>query len=292
MWVSSHLFCSLNGKDMLLKTCTSLQLLSPPEKCTELLHVPLLREMCLLQRAALTGAAACEVLGLLCTAGGSLIWEWMSWLGSTRNHPCVHLHGQVLPRLPVSIFRIWEGFSLVLNWSFLLCWNQWLVTTCSLVILYFFSISVKTYDFLLFKITSERLYNLSGFITQEFCLFSSWKSHTGKILSKCSFCECAPVLREVLYIGPFLTEALNTRIKSKSTEWIKLWRAHSQTNTGRWEYKDDGGLDLKVSDCLRLLIPNLWHLCLLFFLFLRNFCSITNQKGILYCKFNPDPLSL
>lgn len=145
----------------------------------------------------------------------------------------------------------------------------------------------------MFKITSERLYNLSGFITQEFCLFSSWKSHTGKILSNfTSLCESAPVLREVLYIGPFLTEALTTRIKSKSTEWIKLWRAHSQTNKGRWEYQDDGGLDLKVNDCLRLLIPNLWHLYLLFFSFLRNFCSITDQKGILCYKFNPDSLQV
>lgn len=144
-----------------------------------------------------------------------------------------------------------------------------------------------------------------GYIIYLVLLFNNFASflhgkailEKNSLLSKCSFpslCECAPVLRQVLDGGPFLTEASHTRIKSKARgkQWIKLWRTHSQTNTGRWEYQDNGGLDLKVNGCLRLLILNLWHLYLLFFLFMTNFCSITDQRDILCYKFSPDFLQV
>lgn len=171
-----------------------------------------------MQRTTLTPAAAGEALGLLGTVGGSVVWEWMPWLSPAIKHPGVNLDGQALPRFPVSFSGFGEGCSLVLNWSFLLCWNQWLITSCSRVIHYFFSISVKTCDFLLFKITSERLYSLSGFITPEFCLFSSWKSHTGKILSSASAPSHPSVnvlqsQERFLYGGPFLNWSIKHQNK-------------------------------------------------------------------------------
>lgn len=190
--MSSHLFYSLNGNDTLLKACPSLQLLSPPENLIEPVPVTPLREMCLLHPSK----SKFNTSSCLWSAGfeGTSDMKCMSWLGSAVKNPGVNLDAQVLPRFSLSSFPgLWEGFSLVLNWSFLLYWNQWLFTSCSLVIHYFFSISVKTYGFLLFKITSERLDNLSAFTTQEFCLFSSWESHTGKFLSSPSAPSHPPV---------------------------------------------------------------------------------------------------
>lgn len=122
----------------------------------------------------------------------------LHWLGWTR---CGKVH------FLSSFWKVQGSFSHVLNWSLLCYWNQWHITGCSPVIHHFFSISVKRFDFFLFQITSERLYNLSGFIIKHFSSFL-WKSHTVKnsLLSKWSFTSIykfVPVLQYVLYLGLF-----------------------------------------------------------------------------------------